>query len=101
MRTVRFTLLLAIAGATSQAADGEDWPAWRGPRGDGSSHETNVPTQWDGVSGKNIIWKTAIPGRGYSSPIVSRDVVFVTACDEERQTRVLHCLNRNAGELRW
>lgn len=79
----------------------EDWPGWRGPRGDGTSGETKVPTQWDGATGKNIVWKTRIPGSGYSSPIVTGDSVFVTSCDEERQTRLLHRLDRETGRLTW
>lgn len=101
MRTAFLTVILLATGVYSVAARGEDWPAWRGQRGDGSSNETNVPTQWDGASGTNIIWKTAIPGTGYSSPIVSQNLVFVTACNEEKQTRVLHCLDRKSGELAW
>ena len=76
MRTAFITLMLVTTGVYSAAASGEDWPAWRGPRGDGSSNETNIPTHWDGASGKNILWKTAIPGTGYSSPIVSRNAIF-------------------------
>jgi outer membrane protein assembly factor BamB len=79
----------------------EDWPGWRGPRGDGSSAELNVPTRWDGPSGQNIAWKTKIPGSGYSSPIISAGRIFLTACDEQEQTRLLHCLDRESGEIIW
>jgi len=49
----------------------EYWPAGRGPRGDGTSLETNVPIRWDATN--QVIWKTAIPGHGHASPIVWRD----------------------------
>lgn len=98
---MRIALILLTATTFVCTGNGEDWPGWRGPRGDGTSHETDVPVQWDGPSGKHIAWKTAIPGSGYSSPIVTRDAVFVTACDEERRTRLLCCLDRKTGTLRW
>lgn len=73
--TLLSTLLLL--DATSFAAN---WPQWRGPSGQGVSEEKNLPTQW-GV-GKNIKWKTAIPGRSHSSPIVWGNRVFLTTAVE-------------------
>ncbi len=79
----------------------EDWPGWRGPRGDGTSLETDVPTEWDGRTGANIVWKTSIPGSGYSSPIVFGQTIFVTSCDATKQQRLLHCLESTTGKIRW
>lgn len=79
----------------------EDWPSWRGPRGDGTSLEKNVPTQWDGAAGTNVAWKTLVPGSGYSSPVVFDDRIFLTACDEATEERLLLCLNRRNGETLW
>jgi outer membrane protein assembly factor BamB len=59
---------------------GENWPQWRGPGGQGISVETSVPTTW--APDKNILWKTALPGGGHSSPIVWNDRIFVTAVIE-------------------
>ena len=96
----RTTVLIGFA-FFAVAASAEDWPGWRGPRGDGSSIEANVPTKWDGTAGTNVAWKTKIPGSGYSSPIVSKDSIFLTACNEETQSRLLHCIDRATGKLRW
>ena len=52
-----FGLLVTYCFALSGSAHGEDWPGWRGPRGDGTSRETNVPLGWDGPTGKNVLWK--------------------------------------------
>lgn len=60
----------------SQRLSGSDWPQWRGPLGQGLSHETGIPAQWS--PSQNIVWKTAIEGRGHSSPIVSRGRIFLT-----------------------
>lgn len=95
---IPFGCLLILASVTLATA--EDWPGWRGPRGDGTSVEANVPTVWDGKTGENVIWKTPIPGSGYSSPIVSADAIFVTSCDEDAQRRLLHCLDLD-GNIRW
>ena len=77
----------------------ENWPAWRGPRGDGTSLETNVPIRWDAT--RQVLWKTAIPGQGHASPIVWRDRIFTVAALLESQDRVLVCLDRKTGEVLW
>jgi outer membrane protein assembly factor BamB len=77
----------------------EEWPGWRGPRGDGTSTETGVPLKWS--EKENVRWKTAIPGAGHSSPIVWEDRVFVTSCIEKDLERVLICLDRRDGKVKW
>jgi len=77
----------------------ENWPGWRGPHGDGISSEKNVPIKWSRT--ENIAWKTAIPGRGLSSPIVWEDRVFLTTCLPDREDRLLMCLDRNNGKVLW
>jgi outer membrane protein assembly factor BamB len=72
--------LFALAcplSAADQAAD--NWPAWRGPLATGVSPAADPPAEWDAETGANIRWKTAIPGRGHSTPIVWGDRVFLTA----------------------
>jgi outer membrane protein assembly factor BamB len=55
------------------------WGNWRGPNYDGSLAESNPPVEWDGQSGKNILWKTAVPGEGKSTPILWEDHVYLLA----------------------
>ncbi len=86
---------LALAGRSH----GEDWPQWRGPRGDGSSLETGVPVRWSDT--QNIAWKVEVPGAGHASPIVWRDKVFVATCIEDRKERVLVCFDRATGKPEW
>jgi outer membrane protein assembly factor BamB len=85
----------------SSSTYGENWNAWRGPRGDGTSLETNLPQRWNGTTGEGIAWKVALPGKGHSSPIVWGDDVIVTGCDEESHERILACFDRRDGKLRW
>jgi len=94
-------LLAGIARALPAAAAAEEWPSWRGPRGDGSSLETGLPTDWDGPTGRNIRWKTAIPGTGHASPIVWGDRIFVVSCRESELQRILLCLDRTSGRILW
>ncbi len=79
----------------------EDWPGWRGPRGDGTSRETRVPVKWDVTKGEGVAWKTRIPGEGHSSPIVLGKRVFVTAALAETRERLLLCLSRDSGHEVW
>ncbi len=85
---------LFIAGASA-----EQWPGWRGPRGDGTSLEVNVPIRWSTTD--NICWKVPIPGTGHSSPIVWDERIFLTTCLEREEKRALLCLNRSDGRLLW
>jgi outer membrane protein assembly factor BamB len=66
-------LALTTSGFTLNTSN---WSQWRGPEGTGLSDETDVPIEWD--AGKNIKWRTAIPGQGHSSPIVWGNKVFLT-----------------------
>jgi outer membrane protein assembly factor BamB len=64
---------------TAPVAD-DNWAGWRGPDGLGISSGAAYPEEW--APGKNIAWKTAVPGRGHSSPIVWGDRVFLTTSIE-------------------
>ncbi|MBM3823222.1 MAG: hypothetical protein FJ404_10110 [Verrucomicrobia bacterium] len=77
----------------------ENWPRFRGPSGQGLSTEKRLPLHWSATS--NVVWKVAIPGEGWSSPIVWGKRVFVTTVtDQSTRCRVL-CLDRDSGELIW
>lgn len=79
----------------------EDWPGWRGPRGDGTSMEKQVPVKWDGQKSESVLWKTPIPGDGHSSPIVHGNRVFVATAITDTEERVLLCLDRDSGMELW
>ena len=93
--------LVVVVATATRGAIAENWPGWRGPRGDGTSLERNVPVQWDGASGTNITWRVPVPGRSHSSPIVWEDKVLLSTCVEEQSQRVLVCFDRREGELLW
>ena len=79
--TLPSALLLCLLGLTSMAA-AQDWPEFRGPDGQGHSSERGLPLEWS--EARNIIWKSAVPGRGWSSPIVSAGRVWLTTAVEDR-----------------
>jgi len=72
---------------------------WRGPRGDGSSLEREVPTEWGPTN--HIVWKTAIPGEGHSSPTIWNDRLFLTTALKETEERCLLALDRKTGSVVW
>src|SRR5574341_1643563 len=80
--------------ATSHAA--ENWPRWRGPRNDGSSLETGLPTQWNNT--ENVRWRLELPGPAPSTPIVWENRIFLTAAEEN--ALVLLALN-TTGKILW
>ena len=71
------TFAIAVAPARAQTSN---WPQWRGPAGAGISTEVGLPSEWSDT--KNISWKTPIPGRGHSSPIVWNNRIFLTSSIE-------------------
>ncbi|HEX5270069.1 MAG TPA: PQQ-binding-like beta-propeller repeat protein [Gemmataceae bacterium] len=94
-------LALTLPGAARAA----DWPGWRGPRGDGTCDRA-LPLKWGPTD--NVAWKTPIPGKGHSSPVVSGDRVFLTTCLEQEAKkpgdpapRLLLCLDRRGGSVLW
>lgn len=69
------SVLLLLAGAPAQA---QQWPTFRGPSGSGVADAHPLPTAWNGTTATGILWKTAVPGLGHSSPAVWGNRVFVT-----------------------
>lgn len=88
---------LLISSFTTLKA--ENWPGWRGPNGDGTSSEINLPTQWDSTT--NVMWKIPVPGIGHGSPIVWEDRIFIVSALPETQERILLCYNCKDGSLLW
>lgn len=98
---IRVFLVASAVICIYSETSAENWPGWRGPRGDGTSLDTKVPLEWDGDSGKNIRWKQPLPGGGHGSPIVWENHIFLQGCVEETQERVLFALDRDTGRVLW
>jgi outer membrane protein assembly factor BamB len=65
----------------------------------GISNRKNTPTQWNGASGENVLWKVKIPLQGYNSPAIWDNWIFVTGANESDQS--VYCYELNSGELIW
>src|SRR5690348_1117181 len=63
-----------------------DWPQFRGPGGLAVSDETGLPVKWSAT--ENVRWKTELPGRGVSSPVIAEGRVYITACSGYKQRRL-------------
>jgi outer membrane protein assembly factor BamB len=96
-------LFVLVAAALQANLMAKDWPGFRGPNGDGTSSDKNVATKWS--DSDNLKWKLKLPGKGYSSPIVVGDRVFVTTYgstnDLSKLKRHLVCVNRKTGSISW
>lgn len=112
--TCLFIFAILLSFQLSLATD--NWPQFRGAQGDGSTTLTNLPTQW-GVD-HNVKWKTKVPGKGWSSPIIWDEKVIITTArraddipeTHDSNNRIypehvykfeVYCLNKNTGEIIW
>ncbi len=79
--------------------DAANWPAWRGPNGDGIVEDKSVPTEWSAT--KNVKWRIELPDRGNSTPIVWGGKVFITQAIEKEGKRQVVAYSRVTGEKLW
>ncbi len=99
-----------LVGASTLLAG--NWPAWRGPDGQGHSPEKDLPLTWSAT--ENVRWKIPLPDEGNSTPIVWGDRIFLTQASDKTQwppasnagpavaaKRSLMCLQRSDGKLLW
>ena len=77
MRLLATACLLCLAANSITSADDAPWNQFRGPRGDGSSTAKDLPVKF-GEGSKEIVWKTPIPGRAWSSPVVWGKQIWLT-----------------------
>lgn len=96
MKTI-FSLLLSLCLVNT--ASGENWPMWRGPAGDGTCAESGLPEKWSAT--ENIVWKTKLPERGNSTPVIWGDKVFITQAIEKAGRRLLLAFDRKNGKQLW
>ncbi len=74
-------------------------PSFRGPFGLGVSYHKNVPVDFDVTSGKNILWKAAVPKFGNNSPVIWGNKVFLSGANTQK--REVYCFDGNSGKLLW
>jgi outer membrane protein assembly factor BamB len=90
--TILNTLLLASASLAN-----DDWPQFRGPTQQGHSDSTGVPLEWSESQG--VVFKTPIPGEGWSSPVVLGEQVWMTTATQGGRSLRAVCVDRNTGKI--
>jgi outer membrane protein assembly factor BamB len=90
-----FTIVGALLASAANASD--NWPQFRGPNGDGNSDSKGLPLTWSET--QNVKWKTAIPGRAWSSPVIWGDQIWLTTAPEEGTRLQAICVNRETGKI--
>jgi outer membrane protein assembly factor BamB len=90
---------VAVAALPSREECLKNWPGFRGFTGSGVAPDDDWPTRWDIKSGEGIIWKSAVPLPGNSSPVVWGDRLFLTG--GSRQVRQVFCYDTANGRLLW
>ncbi|MEZ6147158.1 MAG: PQQ-binding-like beta-propeller repeat protein [Planctomycetaceae bacterium] len=91
-----FCLLLILLCGDFLAAE-EPWWQFRGPKGDGQTTATDLPLEWD--ESRNVVWKTAIHDRGWSSPVIWGDQIWLTTATEDGHRLFAVCVNKDTGEI--
>ncbi len=91
-------LTIGLFYSTVVLAADANWPGWRGPRGDGHTAESGLPTRWDASS---VVWKTALKGSGQSSPTIWGDRIFLTTALDRGKQRLVFCVSAGDGRLLW
>ena len=76
-----------------------NWPQFRGPGGIGVAAAQNPPTDWDGRSGRNVLWKAEVPLPGFGSPVVWGSRVLLSGADASR--REIFCWDADSGQQLW
>ncbi len=104
MPPIRSSLLLATAVAALPSLSATntlaaDWPAWRGPTGQGICLETGLPTRWSDK--ENVKWKAPLPAPGNSTPVVWGHRIFLTQAADKGKDRMTFCLDRTDGSIVW
>ena len=88
-------ILSAIISASAFAAE---WPEWRGPGGQGHASAKGLPVAWSETS--SVAWKTALPGRGWSSPVIEGKQIWLTTAIETpaKPEDAARRLKKNTGD---
>jgi outer membrane protein assembly factor BamB len=91
-----FILCVIVVGALSARAD--NWPQWRGPEGDGTSRETDLPIIWNSAMG--VRWEVPLPEWGNNTPAIWQNSIFLTAHVNNDKLLLLK-IDKKSGEIEW
>src|SRR5262245_32719009 len=92
-------MAVCVVTSLSSLAAAGDWPQWRGLRGDSVSDETGLPIQWS--ESQSVLWKSAIPEWGTSTPAIWGDAIFLTTHVEDDGRLLFLRLSKRTGKVEW
>ncbi len=110
---IKRVLTLSVVFGLSASSRADNWPAWRGPDGQGHCAEKNLPLTWGPK--ENVRWKTPLKDPGNSTPVIWGDRIFLTQAGDKTmwppkgsnggpaiaRRRALLCLDRTDGKILW
>lgn len=97
--TFVFAALIACWAASNACIFAENWPAWRGPTGQGICRETGLPAHWSAT--ENVKWKAPLPASGNSTPILWGNRIFLTQAADGGKDRMTLCFDKVNGQILW
>jgi outer membrane protein assembly factor BamB len=92
------TAALAVLGLAVPALS-DNWPAWRGPTGDGRCAEKNLPLKW--AKDDNVRWRVPLSDPGHSTPVIWGERLFLTQSNKDGSKRSVLCFSTSDGKLLW
>jgi len=98
MNTLLKSLPALILGLSALPSTAADWPSWRGPDRDNRSPDSGLLKSW-GSEGPPLEWTFEKAGKGYSSPIIVGDRIYLTG-SHDGQARLM-CLDAGTGTEKW
>ncbi|HEY2586396.1 MAG TPA: PQQ-binding-like beta-propeller repeat protein [Tepidisphaeraceae bacterium] len=96
IRSLALALLSLLCVAPLTWA-GQNWPQFRGPTGVGIADSTDLPETWG--ERQNVKWKSEVPGKAWSSPVVWGNQVWMTNATEDGHELYAVCLDRDTGKV--
>ena len=90
---MQYLLFLLVTAA----ADAKNWPEFRGPEASGHCRATGLPLRWSET--ENIRWKTPIHGRGWSSPVVWDDQIWLTTAPDDGHEAYAVAVDARSGKI--
>jgi outer membrane protein assembly factor BamB len=94
---MRIALLSVVLIILRLGAEDTNWPEFRGPKGNGISAATDLPLAWG--EGKNVKWSTPIHGKGWSSPVIWGQQVWLTTATPDGHELFAVCIDRDTGNV--
>lgn len=97
---MKHPMIVAVALSLSVAVNGagaDNWPQFRGPHGNGIADAKGLPLEWSET--KNVKWKTPIHDKGWSSPVIWGDQIWLTTATEDGSQLFALCVDKHTGRI--